>query len=544
MDRRQMLALVLCIGLYYAWVAIKQPFGPAPGEEVVEEPVAEQVQPEAQPEPVAVVPTPRPASEFPVRQLPFDQCGATGDWSTDGGVLRNLTLRDHRAPFAVQPLYSWVLGLVTGGSDFPWKPYGEEPDPVTLLGPEGDALALGAGDVGAAAVSMRVVSEDPLIMEGVTEDGLSARLEVLSSDEEPCVTHVRASWKNESGSAYNGPVWVGVHDLLPEPPGGMLGRYSSIRQVLATVDGDLEYGPTDDFEVPVPVEGPLSWFGLADKYFALFVLPTDGEGSFTFNNRGEKRGGTFLSDVQIARGQVHQQDLRVYIGPMDLDVMRAVDQSLNEAVDLGLFAFFAHPLLFLLKVFHSGVQNWGLSIILLTLLVKLVFFPMTQKAFKSGQAMSALQPEMKRLKEEFKDDQEELNKRTLALFQKHKVNPLGGCLPMFIQFPVWVALYNVLLSSVDLYHTRFLYLKDLSSPDPYCILPAIVVGLMMLQQQFTPTGNMEPAQARMMKLMPLMFGVLFFTFPSGLVVYIFMNVSLSILQQWIIRRNFPIPAPA
>ena len=161
-----------------------------------------------------------------------------------------------------------------------------------------------------------------------------------------------------------------------------------------------------------------------------------------------------------------------------------------------------------------------------------------------NQRMAALQPQLKELREKYKDNQEELNQRTMALFRDNKVNPVGGCLPMIIQMPIWISLYRVLLTSVDLYHTEFLYLKDLSVADPYAILPLIVIGLMFAQQQFMPTGNMDPAQARIMKLMPLVFGILFFSFPSGLVLYIFVNMLLTILQQWYIKRRFKTVNPA
>jgi YidC/Oxa1 family membrane protein insertase len=130
----------------------------------------------------------------------------------------------------------------------------------------------------------------------------------------------------------------------------------------------------------------------------------------------------------------------------------------------------------------------------------------------------------------------------MKLWKENGVNPLGGCLPMLIQFPVWIALYQVLLTSVDLYHTKFLYIQDLSSVDPYCIFPAVVVVLMLIQQQMMPTANMDPAQAKMMKMMPLMFGFFFFTFPAGLVIYIFVNMTLTIAQQWVIKRQFNKPA--
>ena len=152
--------------------------------------------------------------------------------------------------------------------------------------------------------------------------------------------------------------------------------------------------------------------------------------------------------------------------------------------------------------------------------------------------MKAIQPQLNEIREKYKDDQQKQQQETMALFKEHKVNPLGGCLPMLIQMPVWFALYSVLLYSADLYHTEFLYLKDLSAPDPYCVLPVLVIVVMMLQQRFTPTGNMDPAQARMIKMMPLFFGIFWFMFPSGLVVYVFINTLVSILQQWWIRRSF------
>jgi YidC/Oxa1 family membrane protein insertase len=158
--------------------------------------------------------------------------------------------------------------------------------------------------------------------------------------------------------------------------------------------------------------------------------------------------------------------------------------------------------------------------------------------------MSALQPKLQELREKYADNQEELNRRTIEMFRAAGVNPVGGCLPMLAQMPVWIALYAMLYSSVELYQTDFLYLKDLSSADPYAVLPLIVVVLMMIQQQLIPMGNMDPAQQRIMKLMPLFFGFLFFSFPSGLVLYIFVNTLLSMVQQWLIKRMYAVPKPA
>jgi len=207
-------------------------------------------------------------------------------------------------------------------------------------------------------------------------------------------------------------------------------------------------------------------------------------------------------------------------------------------VDFGWFAFFAKILLWLLKQFEALLGNWGLAIILLTFVVKLALFPLTQMSFKSSQAMQAIQPRLQEIREKYADSPEELNRQTIELFKTAGVNPVGGCLPMLLQMPIWIALYNVLLNSVELYQTKFLYLRDLTSPDPYGVLPLVVVVLMMVQQQMMPMGNMDPAQQRIMKYMPLLFGLFFFSSPSGLVVYIFVNMVLTILQQWLIKRTY------
>jgi YidC/Oxa1 family membrane protein insertase len=229
---------------------------------------------------------------------------------------------------------------------------------------------------------------------------------------------------------------------------------------------------------------------------------------------------------------------RVYLGPLEFSRLKTLDSNLADVVDFGWFGFFGRMLLSLLRLLESFMHNWGLAIIGLTFIVKLLFFPLTQMSFKSSQAMQAIQPQLQEIREKFADTPEELNRRTIELFREAGVNPLGGCLPMLVQMPIWIALYNVLMSSVELYQTRFLYLLDLTSPDPYGVLPLVVVVLMVVQQRMMPTGNMDPAQQKIMQIMPILFGFFFFTSPSGLVVYIFVNMVLTILQQWLIKRTY------
>ena len=194
-------------------------------------------------------------------------------------------------------------------------------------------------------------------------------------------------------------------------------------------------------------------------------------------------------------------------------------------------------LLSMLKFFYGLVGNWGVAIILLTCTVKALFFPLMQKQFVSSKRMQAISPQLKEIKEKYKDNMQLQQQMTMQLFKDNKVNPMSGCLPMIIQMPVWFALYNVMLYSVELYGTSFLYLKDLTEVDPTGFLPLVVSILMVLQQKLMPMGTMDPMQQKMMRLMPVMFGVFMFTFPAGLVLYFSVNNVLTIAQQWFIYRK-------
>ena len=221
-----------------------------------------------------------------------------------------------------------------------------------------------------------------------------------------------------------------------------------------------------------------------------------------------------------------------------MDQLEQLGESWTESIEFGFFGFFSRVLLFMLKLIQAGFVNWGVSILLLTLVVKVIFFPLTQKAFLSGKKMQALQPKLKELKEKYKDNAQLQGQETMKLFTEHGVSPLGGCLPTFIQIPVWFSLYNVMLYSVELYDSQFLYLQDLTSADPYGVLAIMYCVLMFIQQRMMPMGSMDPAQQKMLKMMPLIFGVFMFTFPSGLVLYFSMNILLTIFQQWLIRVQY------
>ncbi len=230
----------------------------------------------------------------------------------------------------------------------------------------------------------------------------------------------------------------------------------------------------------------------------------------------------------------------LFLGPKESDKLEASGHELVGSLDFGMLAAIAEPMLRLLQWFFGLTGHWAFAILLLTVLVKGLLLPLTNKSFKSMQRMQKLAPEMKRVKEEYKDDREGQGRAMMALYKKEKVNPAAGCLPMFVQMPIWFALYRTILSSVELYHAPLGgWIQDLSSSDPYYVLPVLLGVLMLVQSSFTPSSpGMDPAQQKMMKYgMPLMFSVFMVALPSGLVLYITINTILTILQNLVIKRN-------
>ncbi|HEX5032977.1 MAG TPA: membrane protein insertase YidC, partial [bacterium] len=204
------------------------------------------------------------------------------------------------------------------------------------------------------------------------------------------------------------------------------------------------------------------------------------------------------------------------------------------------FGWVALPILKLLQLFNAFLHNWGLAIIALTILIKLLLHPLTKKSMASMKAMQNLQPALQKLREKYKDDREKLNVESMELFRRHKVNPMGGCLPMLIQMPIYIALYKVLYNATELYHAPFFgFYHDLSAPDPYYIMPVLLGIFMVLQQKMTPT-TVDPAQAKIMMIMPVMFSLFMIFLPLGLVLYIFVNTLLTVVQQYMHQKDISI----
>ncbi len=289
------------------------------------------------------------------------------------------------------------------------------------------------------------------------------------------------------------------------------------------------------------VEGDITWSGLEDRYFlrAILARSLSPQNRSTYGKQGEFAYAELQYPSQtLMPGQTRQAQFTLYLGPKDPTYLEPFAQAgLDKAIDFGFFGIVAKPILASLKIFHSFLGNWGLAIIFLTIVIKLLLYPLTKKSMASMKGMQQLQPQLKAIREKYKDDRERLNVETMNLFRQHKVNPMGGCLPMLIQMPIYIALYKVLYNATELYHAPFFaFYRDLSAPDPYFILPILMGISFVVQQKMTPSA-VDPAQQKMMMLMPIMFTAFMLFLPVGLVLYIFVNNLMTVGQQYMHQHD-------
>jgi len=288
--------------------------------------------------------------------------------------------------------------------------------------------------------------------------------------------------------------------------------------------------------------GPdVSWGGFESKYFIASLIPQNPSlTSFRMTKDSSNLIAVGLKGpkIVIPPGQPGLFNYSLYLGPKDYSLLKAQDLGLENAIDFGdWLKWLAIPLLIVLKFLYGYVQNYGIAIIILTILIKLIFWPLGNKSYKSMKEMQKLQPLMASLREKYKGDKARLSQESMALYKAHKVNPMGGCLPMIVQIPVFFGLYKALLYAIELRHSPlFWWIQDLSAKDPYYITPIVMGATMFIQQKMTPTGA-DPMQAKIMLFMPIIFTFMFLNFPSGLVIYWLFNNIISIGQQMYINKQ-------
>ena len=360
---------------------------------------------------------------------------------------------------------------------------------------------------------------------------------------------VRYQLDNNSGASWTGSRYDQLQKSVPgdEDTGGFTnpGRYS--------FRGIGFYSPADKFEkvdFDDVADEPYSktfaggWLAMIQHYFfTAWIPPAEEEASYSTKELKSNGWPRYIArDVspqqQVLAGSRGEFSSRLYVGPKLQDQLPDVAPGLEHTVNYGIFSVFSKPLFWLLEKIHGFVGNWGWAIVLLTILIKLAFFKLTEAQYRSMARMRKLQPRIDQLKERYGDDRQRMSQAMMEMYKKEKVNPLGGCLPILVQIPIFIALYWVLLESVELRQAPFiLWIDNLSARDPYFVLPLLNAVFMIITQRLTPAAGMDPMQRKMMNMMPVVFSVMFAFFPAGLVLYWATNAGLSLAQQYYITRK-------
>ena len=350
---------------------------------------------------------------------------------------------------------------------------------------------------------------------------------------------------NQSGDDWSGAMFGQVKRDNHQPPktGAGFGVTPFLGAAITTVDENYKKYKLDELsdlsadKRRTEITG--GWVAMVQHYFvSAWVPPQESKNLFTLRRQGDYNFLTFqTSEFVVPAGEKLNVKAVFYSGPKDVDRLEELAPHLDLTVDYGWLWWIAKPLFHLLDFIHGIIGSWGWSIVILTLIIKIIFFYPSAISYRSMAKMRKLQPMMADLKERYGDDRQKMSGELMKIYKKEKVNPMAGCLPMLIQMPVFISLYWMLMESVELRHAPFLgYIKDLSVMDPYFILPVLMGVTMYVQQKLQPTPP-DPMQAKIMQFLPIIFTVMFLFFPAGLVVYWVVNNTLSILQQWVITRQ-------
>jgi YidC/Oxa1 family membrane protein insertase len=496
--------------------------------------------------------------------------GATASPATVAGGLTAKTASSARTITVKTPLYSAALTTEGGAvSSFLLNDYKDAP------GPGGKPLDILGGKKPLQPTLSLYLDEDrpPLPSPPVFASDAPAEIAVKAGE----TRSVLLSWESTAGvrvmreyvfhgDKYDFEARVQTTNGSKEPvavrPGLELGQvyegelagdsYSFAGVVVGSGKGGLKRYSLKDISKGKVEKGPAAWIAADAKYFTWIVLPEREWTVMRASLVGETGARVAAADTAatLQPGDTVRTGARVFAGPKRTSLLEAAGKDLPELIDFGWFSVVAKPLVFLMKASNRVTGNYGIDIILLTILIKILFYPLTQKSMTSMRKMQELGPILKTLKEKYKGDAQRLNQETMNLYKTYKINPLSGCLPMLAQIPVFIALYKGLLVTIELRHAPFfLWVNDLSAPEhlwditaagytvPIRLLPLLMGVSMFIQQKMTPSAGMEPAQQKMMLFMPIIFTFMFWSFPTGLVIYWLVNNVLAIGQQTMYNRK-------
>jgi len=351
--------------------------------------------------------------------------------------------------------------------------------------------------------------------------------------------HYRIS--NNTGMTWSGRSYTQLKRNAPSTKG---------MRIINTYTGAVLSGPENRYEKisfkditsqPLSRDVADGWIAMIQHYFLVALIPVDKTGTYHYYTRDLGNNlftaGALTPQVEIQPGKNSEIIEQLYVGPKDQNKLEKIATGLDLTVDYGKLWFLAKPLFWGLSSVHEVTRNWGWSIILITIFLKILFYKLSAAGYKSMANMRRVQPRLVALRDRYKDDKVKMNQAMMQIYKEEKINPLGGCFPIMIQIPVFIALYWVLLESIELRQADFIFwLHDLSAPDQFRVLPVLMGITMFIQQRLNP-APIDPIQAKVMMIMPFAFTIFFSLFPSGLVLYWVVNNTLSIVQQWIITQN-------
>ncbi len=569
MDKRTILAVVLSLAVLFTYQMFfaKPPVPPktAPVQETKQASINKAA---PQPAPTAV-PTPAPAvtstktatktvapqKEEPARDIKVETKNYIAVFSTRGAALKSFQLKNYNKECTkcTRDIWPAIKNLVTGNKQ-PAEEKGNElieiivlqenmPYPLALTFPESAAeiRADSVYDTDAAKLDMMAgENEQRLVFLRTFSNGMKVeKAYTFNPDNYSIALDVKVS--NLTNTPINQIPYLNWYEYVD--PKQAVDSYSKEGPV-AYVSKSIERKKSADISKEETIGPDVSWSGFENKYFMAIIIPQDP--SLTSVNMSKDSNHMVSVNIKGAKSVIPPAQsgsfkYNLFIGPKDYTLLKKQGLSLEEAVEFesiipGL-KWLSIGLLILIKFLYQFVGNYGIAIIILTILIKIIFWPLGNISYKSMKEMQKIQPKISELREKYKNDQAKLGQETMALYKAHKVNPFGGCLPILIQIPVFIGLYNTLLYAIELRHSPFFWwIQDLSAKDPYYITPIVMGATQFIQQKMTPTVG-DPMQAKIMLMMPIVFTFIFLNFPSGLVIYWLLNNIISIGQQIYINKK-------
>lgn len=543
--KRLILALVISFAFLFVYQRYILPPAPVAVEEVAGETtpaIVEEISPAPQAENAPYEPL-KPIAATDEKIINISTPLYQARLSNRGGVISSFQLVRYRQDLKDPDTFVEMVRVVEEGGLLPMAA-----EFIAAGGPLGFAQAL--FQVEGTDLTLEAGQSDKIVFRYRTAEGLEMT-KTLTFFADTYNVECLIKLHNRSDQILRGRTTLVWAPGLEPPTGGKkssmfsASRYGYQGALYQEISGRPDKIKSKKLEGQRNFEGPFTWIASEDMYFVAALMPSDETmGALARKGSGDRVEIGLFTQVQVPPGSTASMAAAAYIGPKEMSSLRTVSESLIKTIELGIFGFIAKPILDMLNFFNKFVGNYGLSIIIVSALIKIVFIPFSTISHKSMKKMSKLQPQINALRDRYKKDKDKLNQEIMKLYQENKVNPASGCLPILVQIPVFFALYRALLGAIELRHAPFYFwITDLSAKDPLYITPIFMGATMVLQQKMTPATG-DPRQAKMMMFMPVVFTALFLSFPSGLVVYWTVNNVLTVAHQYWMNRSMKLEEAA